>query len=97
MIEAERELDDALERIANDIERRSTQLEFPAAAMTALTDQLRRIQSARQNGDLETARTLAASAQPALALYRPTNATSRSKALWVELLATLAPAPEPTP
>jgi hypothetical protein len=53
-----------------------------------LVDQLRRMEGARRSGD-SAAALFAAAAQPALDAYRPTNATSRSKALLAEVIAEL--------
>jgi hypothetical protein len=83
------DLDDAIERIAGDVARRAALPDFAGPAMTALVDQLRRIEAARRSGDAATAGLLATAAQPALESYRPTNATSRSKAILAELVVEL--------
>ncbi len=80
------EVDAAIERIAGDVARRSAHPEFPGAAMAAVVDQLRRMEGARRGGEVAAAVLFAAAAQPALDAYRPTNATSRSKALLVEVV-----------
>ncbi len=53
--------------------------------MEALLDQLHRMEAARRSGDGETAILVARTAAPALESYRPTNATSRAKAILVEV------------
>lgn len=79
------EIDEALERIAGDVARRFGIPEFHGPAMEALIDQLRRMEGARRGGDRTTALVHAETAVPALESYRPTNATSRSKAILVEI------------
>jgi hypothetical protein len=92
------DIDDAIERLAADIARRFEQPAFHGPAMAALLDELRRMESARRAGDAAGAALLAASAAPGLDSYRPTNATSRSKAVLAEVVAELqadTPPPEP--
>ncbi len=84
------EVDAALDRIATDITRRFDVPEFSGPAMAALLEELRQMEKARRSGDLVAAGTFAASAAPALETYRPTNATSRAKAVLGEVVAALA-------
>jgi hypothetical protein len=81
------DIDDAIGRIAADVARRAGQADFPAAAMTVLVDALRRMEAARRAGSNAAAAQCAAEARPGLEKYRPTNATSRSKALIAEVVA----------
>jgi hypothetical protein len=81
------EIDDAIGRIAADVARRAGQADFPGAAMLALVDVLRRMEAARRAGENAAAARSAAEAGPGLDKYRPTNATSRSKALIAEVVA----------
>ncbi len=83
------DVDAAIDRLAADVERRSAQPEFHGAAMSALVDELRRMEAARRGGDQVAAQTCAAVAAPVLDVYRPTNATSRSKAMLAEIVAEL--------
>jgi hypothetical protein len=54
---------------------------------------LRRMEAARRAGDRAAAAVFAASAQPALESYRPTNATSRAKAVLAEIVVELMAEP----
>jgi hypothetical protein len=81
------DIDGAIERIADDVARRFAVPEFHGPAMTALLDELRRMEAVRRTGDSGAAALIAAGAQPALERYRPTNATSRAKALLAEVVA----------
>lgn len=87
------DIDDAIARIAADVERRFDIPEFHGPAMTALVGELRRLALAQRDGDSASAATLAAAAQPELERYRPTNATSRSKAVLAEVLAAITGSP----
>jgi hypothetical protein len=89
MMYSNSDVDDALERLAADVERRSAQPEFHGPAMSALVAELRRMETARRSGDRASAHACAAVAGPALEIYRPTNATSRSKAVLAEIVAAL--------
>jgi hypothetical protein len=86
MLYSDEDVDDALGRIAADVARRAGHPDFPAAAMTSLLDELRRMEAARRAGDSAGAASIAADARGALEKYRPTNSTSRSKALIAEVL-----------
>jgi hypothetical protein len=81
------DIDDAIERIAGDVARRFDIPEFHGPAMAALVDDLRHMEAARRGGDTAAAAASATAAQPELERYRPTNATSRSKAVLSELVA----------
>ncbi len=83
------EIDEALERIDADVRRRFAIPEFHGPAMAALVDELRRMEAARRTGDTAAAAAVAAAAAPALEKYRPTNATSRAKAVLAEIVAAL--------
>jgi hypothetical protein len=90
------DIDDAIERIAADVTRRTGHADFPAPVIAALVDELRRMEAARRAGDAQAAERAAAAAGPGLEKYRPTNATSRSKALIGEVVAALlAPSAPP--
>lgn len=89
MTYSDADIDDALERIAKDVARRFELPEFHGPAMAAMLDELRRMEAARRGGDLDAAAVFAAAAKPALERYRPTNATSRSKAVLSEAVAEL--------
>jgi hypothetical protein len=89
------EIDEAIERIAADVVRRSSQPEFHGPAMQALVDQLRRMETARRSGDHAAAMEFVVNAQPAFDAYRPTNATSRSKAVLGEVMLELLVPSEP--
>ncbi len=86
---SDEDISDAIERIEADVRRRFDQPEFHGPAMAALVDELRRMDAARRGGDASAASVFAAAAQPALETYRPTNATSRSKAVLAEVVAEL--------
>ncbi len=83
------EIEEAIERIAADVTRRLPQLDFPGAAMGAFVGQLRLLQAARRGNDLIAARVFAATLEPAFEGYRPTNSTSRAKAILSEVVAEL--------
>ena len=87
MTYSDEEIDDALERIAGDVARRGAQADFPHAAVTELIAELHRMEAARRASDGAGAQQAAAAAQAGLETYRPTNATSRSKALLAEVVA----------
>jgi hypothetical protein len=87
------DIDEALERIAGDVTRRFAQPEFHGPAMAALLDELRRMETARRDGDASAAAAIAAAAAPALERYRPTNATSRAKAIIAEIVAAVVALP----
>jgi hypothetical protein len=87
MIYSDGDIDGAIERIAGDVARRFAQPEFHGPAMAALLEELRSMEAARRAGDPAAAAVFAAGALPALETYRPTNATSRSKALLSEVVA----------
>jgi hypothetical protein len=89
------EIDAAIERIAGDVARRFNHTEFAGPAMAALLDELRRMEAARRGGDRAAASLLASSVAPALEGYRPTNATSRSKAVLGEVVTELMTPTEP--
>ena len=89
------EIDGALERIASDVARRSEQPEFHGPRMTVLLDDLRAMESARRAGDSAAAARYATDALPVLESYRPTNATSRAKALIAEVVAGVLAEPAP--
>jgi hypothetical protein len=95
MVYSDEDIDEAIERLAGDVSRRFGQPEFHGPAMAALVDELRRMEAARRAGDVAAAALLAAGAQPALDGYRPTNATSRSKAVLTEVVAELQAPAEP--
>jgi hypothetical protein len=84
---SDEDIDDAIGRIANDVARRGGQSDFPGPALTALLVELRHMEAARRGGDDARAALSAAEAHAALDKYRPTNATSRSKALLAEVVA----------
>jgi hypothetical protein len=88
------DIDGAIERIANDVARRFDKPEFHGPAMARLLDELRHMQAARRDGDHAAAALFALSAQPVLQSYRPTNATSRAKAVLAEVVAELGTHPE---
>jgi hypothetical protein len=91
---SDEDIDDAIGRIAADVARRAGHSDFPGPALTVLVDELRRMEAARRAGDNAVATLSAAEAHAALDKYRPTNATSRSKALIAEVVAdVLAQAP----
>jgi len=90
---ANEDIDDALERLRADVARRFEQPEFHGPAMAALIDLLDNMEAARRRGDVAAAAVLARSAQPAFETYRPTNATSRAKAILGELIADLVTEP----
>jgi hypothetical protein len=91
---SDEDIDDAIGRIAADVARRAGHSDFPGPALTVLLDELRRMEAARRAGDNVVAALSAAEAHAALDKYRPTNATSRSKALLAEVVAdVLAQAP----
>lgn len=92
---SDEDIDDAIERIASDVARRLPQPEFHGPAMAALVDELRRMEVARRSGDHSAAALIAEGAQPALESYRPTNATSRSKAVLAEVVADVQAHAEP--
>ncbi len=96
MTYSDEDISDAIERIAGDVARRFDQSEFHGPAMAALVDELRRMDAARRGGDVDAAALFAAVAQAALETYRPTNATSRSKAVLSEVLAEVRAYSEPT-
>jgi hypothetical protein len=87
------EIDAAILRLAADVERRSTVPEFHGAAMAEMLDALRRMEGARRAGDIPAAVVGAAAARAGLEAYRPTNATSRSKAILSEIVAGLIAEP----
>ncbi len=95
MTYSDEDISDAIERLAGDVDRRFHQPEFHGPAMAALVDELRRMDEARRSGDASAAGVFAAAAQPALETYRPTNATSRSKAVLSEVVAELRAHSEP--
>ncbi len=95
MTYSDEDISDALERIASDVGRRFHIPEFHGPAMAALVDELRRMDAARRGGDAAAAALFATAAQPALETYRPTNATSRSKAVLTEVVAELRAHAEP--
>jgi hypothetical protein len=84
------DIDEAIERIAGDVERRFAQPEFHGPAIAALLDELRSMEAARRSGDRAEAQRVAACAAPVLETYRPTNATSRAKAVLTEVVAELS-------
>jgi hypothetical protein len=84
---SDEDIDDAIERIAADVARRTGHADFPAQAVAELVVQLRRMEAARRAGDAAAAELAAGEAQTGLEKYRPTNATSRSKALLGEVVA----------
>ncbi len=86
------EIDDALDRIDADVKRRFDIPEFHGPAMAAVVGELRRMEAARRAGDSETAAAVAIALAPALEKYRPTNATSRAKAVLAEIVAALTAA-----
>jgi hypothetical protein len=86
---SDEDIDEALERIAADVERRFAQPEFHGPAMAALLEELRHMEVARRGGDQQAAELIAAGANVALERYRPTNATSRAKAVIAEVVAEL--------
>ncbi len=81
------DIDDAIERIASDVAHRFAQRDFHGPAMSALLDELRQMEVARRSGDHAAAAVIAGAASPALEHYRPTNATSRAKAVLAEVIA----------
>jgi hypothetical protein len=87
MIYSDEDIDDAIERIAADVARRTGHPDFPGSAAAALVAQLRRMEAARRGGDLAGAELAAGEAMALLEKYRPTNATSRSKAVIAEVVA----------
>jgi len=84
---SDEEIDEALERIAGDVARRAGQADFPEQAVTALLAHLRRMEAARRAGDSAGAVEAAGHARLGLETYRPTNATSRAKAVLAEIVA----------
>jgi hypothetical protein len=93
MTYTDEDIDEALERIAGDVSRRFAQPEFHGAAMAALVDEVRRMEAARRAGDRTAAAAIARGAAPTLEAYRPTNATSRAKAIIGEIVAELLAPP----
>jgi hypothetical protein len=89
MTYSDEDIDDALERIAADVLRRAGQADFPEPAVTALLAHLRRMEGARRAGDAAGAQRAAGDALAGLEKYRPTNATSRSKAVLGEVVASV--------
>jgi hypothetical protein len=83
------DIDEALDRIGVDVMRRYEQPEFHGPAMAVLLEELRRMEAARRAGHLDMAAAFAAEARPGLEKYRPTNSTSRSKAILGEIIAEL--------
>lgn len=86
MIYSDADIDEAIGRIAADVARRSGQPDFHGPAMEALVNELRCMEAARRGGDFAGAMVFATTAHAALETYRPTNATSRAKAVLVEVL-----------
>jgi hypothetical protein len=80
------EIDAAIERLAADVAARSAQPEFPTDAMTECLQALRRMEAARRSGDHAAAVVAAGDAAAGFDKYRPTNATSRAKALLGEVI-----------
>jgi hypothetical protein len=89
MTYSDHDIDEALDRIGVDVMRRYEQPEFHGPAMAVLLEELRRMEAARRAGQAAAALALAAEARAALEKYRPTNATSRSKAILSEIVAEL--------
>jgi hypothetical protein len=91
---SDEDIDDAIERIAGDVARRSGHADFPDQAVRALLADLRRMEAARRAGDAAGAELAAGEAQAGLEKYRPTNATSRSKAVLAEIVTAVLSEPD---
>ncbi len=80
------EITEAIDRLAGDVARRAAASDSDGLTLQSLVERLRAMEAARRSGDDESASGLAAEIQPELDGYRPTNSTSRSKAVLAEVV-----------
>ncbi|GAC1426792.1 MAG: hypothetical protein NVSMB5_21400 [Candidatus Velthaea sp.] len=85
---SDEEIDGAIAVLTADIARRAA-LPDKAAGLATLAGDLHALQAHRQSGNAGLVAEAAHSLSEALAAYRPTNATSRSKAILAEVAAQL--------
>ena len=92
---SDEEIVEAIERLAGDASRRAAASAADGLTLESLVARLREMEAARRNGDSEAASHLAAGLQPELDGYRPTNSTSRSKAVLAEVVVALLHSADP--